>query len=243
MIGRFESVLYEKRGPVAWISLNRPDKLNAFNTQMRDDLWEVSYAVEHDPEVRSAVLRGAGPRAFCAGADLTEFGTAPSQTIARHVRWTRDVFGRLYGLTKPLVAALHGHVIGSGVELALLCDIRSASDDATFTLPETSMGLVPAAGGTQSLPRAVGRGRALDMILRGRQIDARLALEWGLVHHVVPRSKLEAATNRIAHRLAQLEPRCVAAAKESLRAAERLPLIQGLRTESRLATRLTAETS
>ncbi|MBI4305814.1 MAG: enoyl-CoA hydratase/isomerase family protein [Chloroflexi bacterium] len=243
MIGAFETVLYEKRGPVARVTLNRPDKRNAFNTQMRDDLWEILYAVEHDPDVRAVVLRGAGLHAFCAGADLSEFGTAPSQTEARQIRWMRDVFGRFYGLSKPVVAALHGYVVGSGVELALLCDIRIASEDVIFSLPETSLGLIPAAGGTQTLPRNIGRPRALDMILRGRVIDATLAREWGLVSSVVPRSQLGAETDRVARQLGRLDQQLVAAAKESLRFADRLSLSQGLYAETRLARKVAARMS
>ena len=239
MIGAFETILYEKRGPVAWISLNRPEKLNAFNNQMRDDLWEVLYAVDHDPEVRAMVLRGAGPKVFCAGADLTEFGTAPSQVVARRARWERDVFGRLLNLGKPAIAAVHGYVIGSGVELAALCDIRIAAADARFWMPETSLGLIPAAGGTQTLPRLVGRGRALHMVLTGAEFDASDALAMGLVTRVVPRGRLWAAADHLARRLAGVPAGAMRSAREALRAVWCLPLAEGLRAEERLAAKLT----
>lgn len=234
----FDTVIYEKRGSVAWVTLNRPAYINAFNLQMRDDLWEVLYAVDHDPDIRAMVLRGAGERGFCAGADLSEFGTAPSQVIARRVRWERDVFGRLYGLSKPTLAALHGHVIGSGVELALLCDLRIASVDARFSLPETSLGLVPAAGGTQTLPRMARRGRAFSTVIQGAGLGATDALRAGLVNRVVPRARLRSAADRLARDLAGVSPASMDAARQAIRAAWRLPLPDGLLIEARLAARL-----
>ena len=157
----FETVIFEVRDSVAWITLNRPRVLNAYNIQMRDDLYEALTAVSWDPEVRAVVISGAGDRAFCAGADLTEFGTAPSQRIARQVRWERDVWGLLMDLPIPSIAAMHGYVFGSGLEIALCCDIRIATTNAIFGLPETSLGFIPAAGATQTFPRAVGTGQAL----------------------------------------------------------------------------------
>lgn len=238
----FATVVFEKTGAVATVTLNRPEKINAYSVQMRDDLWEVLYAVEHDPDIRAVVLRGTGPKGFCAGADLSEFGTAPSQVVARRVRWERDVFGRLYALSKPTVAALHGYVIGSGVELALLCDIRIASEDALFSMPETSLGLIPAAGGTQTLPRTVHRGVATDIILRGTVLDATGAMEIGLVSRVVPRPRLRAFATRIARQLAENSTSGVAYVKEALRATHRLPLADGLAAEAKLAARLALQT-
>lgn len=237
----FDTVIYEKQGGVARVTLNRPEHINAFNLQMRDDLWEVLYAVDHDPDIRAMVLRGAGEKGFCAGADLSEFGTAPSQVISRRVRWERDVFGRLYGLSKPTVAALHGHVIGSGVELALLCDLRIASADARFSLPETSLGLVPAAGGTQTLPRMARTGRALSMVIRGAGFDATDALRAGLVNRVVPRARLHAAAHRLARDLAKVSPASMDSARQAIRAAWRLPLPDGLLIEARLAAGLASD--
>src|SRR4030067_2448380 len=124
---------------------------------MRNDLYEVLGAIKDDSEVRVAILSGAGEKAFCAGADLSEFLTAPSPIVARQVRFERDVWGLFLSLPQPLIAALHGYVLGSGIEMALCCDLRIASEDARFRLPEASLGIIPAAGGTQKLPRTVGR--------------------------------------------------------------------------------------
>ena len=140
----FPTLLYEKCGAVARISLNRPRVLNAYNIQMRDDLSQALAAVADDPDVRTLLITGEG-RGFCAGADLTEFGTAPSQIVARRVRWQRDVWGQVLNLHKPVVAAIHGYCIGSGLEIALLCDLRIAADDAVFSMPEVHLGMIPAA--------------------------------------------------------------------------------------------------
>ena len=234
----FETVDLQKAGPVAHLVLNRPEVVNAYNLQMRDDLSHALEAVRDDPDVRSVVLRGAGDRGFCAGADLTEFGTAPSQAVARRVRWERDIWGLFLSLRKPTVAALHGHVIGSGVEMACLCDIRIASDDAVFRMPETGLSLVPAAGGTQTLARHAGVGPAIEMLLSNAPVTADEAMRVGLVHRVVPRDRLPAETQRAALALAELDPRAVAAAREALLSGADMPLDAALRLEARLAERI-----
>ena len=228
------TVLLSKKGPVAEIVLNRPRVINAYNVRMRDELFQALEAIRDDPEVRVAVLRGAGDRGFCAGADLTEFGTAPSQVIARDVRWERDVWGLFLGITKPLVAAVHGHVIGSGVEMACLCDVRIASDDAVFSMPEASLGMLPAAGGTQTLPRIVGPGVATDILLSGRTATAQEARRMGLVQTVVPRRRLLDEARRVAGELSSRSPVVTSAVKTAIRQGMDLTLAQGLELERRL---------
>ncbi|MCH8088124.1 MAG: enoyl-CoA hydratase/isomerase family protein, partial [Chloroflexi bacterium] len=127
-VSSFETIIYEVDGPLARITLNRPRVLNAYNIQMRDDLYEALTAVADDPQIRVLLIAGAGDRAFCAGADLTEFGTTPSRVVAREARYARDVWSRLRDLPCPTIAALHGYVLGSGVEMALCCDIRIAEE-------------------------------------------------------------------------------------------------------------------
>ena len=234
----FETIIYEKKGPIAWVTLDRPDVLNVYNTTMRDDLYQVLEAVRDDPEVQGAILRGAGERAFCAGADLTEFGTAPSQTIARRVRWQRDVWGLFLGMEKPLVAALHGYVLGSGLEMALLCDIRIASEDALFGLPELALGMIPAAGATQTLPRVLGTGPALDILLTGRRFGAAEAYELGLVNRVVPRERLLDEAEALMSRILEQEQLAVRYAKRAVVQGMDLPLPQALELEARLAAQL-----
>ena len=227
-------MLYSKSGAVAHIVLNRPRVMNAYNVQMRDDLFFTLEAVRDDPDVRVAVISGAGERAFCAGADLTEFGTAPSQVIARQVRWERDIWGLFLALRKPLVAAMRGYVIGSGVEIACLCDIRIAADDAQFALPEVALGMIPAAGGTQTLRRVVGASRALEMVLSNRRVGAEEARRIGLAHTVVPADALMNEAGEVAHRLADLNPTALALAKRAILEGMDMPLVAGLELERRL---------
>jgi enoyl-CoA hydratase/carnithine racemase len=233
-MAEFETVIYEKQDGIAWVTLSRPEVLNAYNMRMRDELYEVLSAVRDDAEVRALVLRGAG-RAFCAGADLTEFGTAPSPTIGRRIRFARDVWALLADLPVPSVAALHGFAFGSGLEMALFCDLRLAAEGTQFAMPEVRLGLIPAAGGTQTLPRVAGLGAALDVLLTGRRFDVAEALRLGLVTRVVPADALAIETAALARDLATLDPRAVCAIRQAVREGADLPLAQGLRLEARLA--------
>ena len=233
------TVTLEKRGGgVGLLTLNRPEVINAFDTRMRDDLFAALEAVRDDPEVRAVLIRGAGERGFCAGADLTEFGSAPSQAVARQVRWERDLWGLFLSVPKPIVAALHGYVIGSGVEIACLCDLRIASEDAVFRMPETALGMIPAAGGSQTLPRAVGLGAAMKALLVNEAIDAERALSLGLVHRVVARAELADASERLARRMAEIPPATSAAIKRAVSEGMDSTLAQGLELERRLSARL-----
>lgn len=228
---------------VAWLTLNRPDVLNAVNLGMRDELWSALLAVRDDPEVRVAVIRGAGERAFSAGADVTEFGTAPSFVEARRARHNRDVWGLMLSVTKPLVASIHGYAYGAGCEMSLCCDIRIAADDAKFALPEVTLGYIPSAGGTQLLPRIIPPGVAREMIFSGQAVDAERALNVGLVTCVVPRARLQETTASIAARLAATPQASLRAAKEAMIAGSDLPLDQALRTEALIAERLSREST
>ena len=202
----FKTLIYEKKDSIAYVTLNRPQVLNIYNIQMRDDLYEVLSAIKDDPEVRVAIFKGAGEKAFCAGADLSEFLTAPSPIVARQVRFERDVWGLFLSIPQPLIAALQGYVLGSGIEIALCCDIRIASEDVRFGLPEVGLGIIPAAGGTQTLPRIVGRARALEMLLTSRWIGGEEALRFGLVNRVVPKEKLLQTAEEMAKRIASYHP-------------------------------------
>ena len=234
----FRTVLYEKRGAVALLTLNRPETVNAFNVQMRDDLWEVLGAVRDDDDVRGLLISGAGEKGFCAGADLTEFGSAPSQAIARRVRWERDLWTALAELEKPTMAAVHGYCFGSGVEIAALCDLRIASADALFGMPEVGLGLIPAAGGTQALPRIVGDSRAMAMMLTGRRITAAEALESGLTHWVAPRRRLLAEAERRLREVLEAPSDALALVKRAVNEGGDMTLDDGLLLERRLAARL-----
>lgn len=230
----FETIIYEKQDNRAYITLNRPKVLNAYNIRMRDELYQVLQAVRDDPGVRVCILKGAGEKAFCAGADLSEFLTAPSPVIARQVRFERDVWGMFLSIRKPLIAALHGYVLGSGIEMALCCDIRIAAEDAQFGVPEMGLGIIPAAGGSQTLPRVVNRGRALEMLLSGRWVKADEALRIKLVNRVVPRAELLTAVEHIADKIGKFDPVVITYAKQAITRGLDLPLPQGLELEARL---------
>ena len=235
----FKTLIYEKEDHIAYVTLNRPQALNVYNIQMRDDLYEVLHAIKDDPEVRVAIFKGAGEKAFCAGADLSEFLTAPTPIVARQVRFTRDVWGLFLSVPQPLIAALHGYVLGSGIEIALCCDIRIASEDTRFGLPEVGLGIIPAAGGTQTLPRIIGRAKALEMLLTNRWIDGREAYEVGLVNQLVPREKLFPTAEEMAKKIASYHPMAVRNAKNAVSRGLDLPLEGGLDLEKRLASELT----
>jgi enoyl-CoA hydratase len=230
----FATLRYEKRGPVAIVTLDRPQVLNAYDVAMRDDLHAVLGAADEDPAVRVLVLRGRG-RAFSSGGDLREFGSALSPLVARTVRWRRDVWGRLLGLRAVTIAAVHGYAVGGGMEMALLCDLCVAAADACFALPETGLGMIPGVGGTQTVARDAGLARALDVVLTGRRLAARDALTAGLVTRVVPRGRLEATALALARRLATLDPALARAVRRCARAAQDVGLEASRRLERRLA--------
>ncbi|MFH2011108.1 MAG: enoyl-CoA hydratase-related protein [Pseudomonadota bacterium] len=234
----FSTIIYEKIDGIAYVTLNRLEVLNAYNIQMRDDLYEVLNAIRYDSEVRVAVFKGAGEKAFCAGADLTEFLTAPSPVQARQVRWERDIWGLFLDVPQPLIVALHGYVLGSGMEIALFCDIRIASDDARFGLPEVGLGIIPAAGGTQTLPRLVGHGKALEMLLTNPWVSSGEAYSVGLVNKVVPRDKLLQTAEEMAKQIASYNPNAVRAAKQAVLRGLNLTLAEGLDLEKRLVSQV-----
>jgi len=230
------TILYEKGDAgIAWVTLNRPDVLNAMNMQMRNELWQSMHAVRDDPDVRAVIFKGAGDRAFSAGADISEFGTAPSYAESRRARRERDLWGFMLSMDELLVAAIQGYALGAGIELPMCCDLRIASGDARIGLPEVSLGYIPSAGGTQTLPRHLAPGIATQMILTGDPIDSAAALTHGLVQRVVPREQLyveaEAMTKRALERPAQ----AIALAKRAIRDGVEMSIEQGIALESRLA--------
>jgi len=234
-VSGFDTIIYEKYDGIAKVTLNRPQVLNRYNIQMRDELYEILSAIRDDPDVQVVIINGSGERAFCVGADLTEFGTVPSPIIARQVRWERDVWGLLESLKQPVIAALHGYVLGSGVEIALFCDIRIASTDAVFGVPEVALGMIPAAGGSQTLPRTVGVGKASQLLLSCEYIDSEEALRIGLVNRVVTREELISTAEMIARGIMANNSMAVRYAKEAVKRGRDLPLGQGLALEKSMA--------
>jgi enoyl-CoA hydratase/carnithine racemase len=234
----YEVIIYEKRDSVGYITLNRPKALNAYNICMRDELYEVLGAIRDDTEVKVTILKGSGQKAFCAGADLTEFLTAPPPIFARKARFVRDIWGRFLSIQKPFIAALHGYVLGSGIEMSLCCDIRLASDDAQFGLPEVGLGIIPAAGGSQTLPRTVGVSNAYDLLLSGRWINADEARRMKLINLVLPQKELLTEAQRLADVMKELNPIALSCAKQAINRGLDLSLEEGLSLEKRLGSRL-----
>tara|TARA_B100000959_G_scaffold48613_2_gene49947 strand:+ start:11210 stop:11932 length:723 start_codon:yes stop_codon:yes gene_type:complete len=228
-----ETIMYHSINGVAHITLNRPDQINAFNLEMRDALFQTLELFRDDRESKVAIISGAGERGFCAGADLTEFGTAPSQVIARAVRWERDLWGLFLTIQKPLIAKLHGYVIGSGIEIAALCDIRIAADNSIFRMPEVALGMIPAAGGTQTLRNLVGLDRAMEMIMTNRVVKAKEAIKVCLVDRVVSEETLDSSAEVIAGGLAKIEPELLASIKSSVMRGLDFGLERGIQHEKR----------
>ncbi len=236
----FKTIIYEIKDGTAYLTLNRPQALNAYNIRMRDELYQVLQAIKADSDVKAVIVSGAGEKAFCAGADLSEFLTAPSPVIARQVRWERDVWGIFLSIPQPVIVALHGYVLGDGVEIAMCCDIRVASENVQFGTPEMGLGIITAAGGSQTLPRTINWSYALDMLLTGRWVKAEEALKMKLVNRVVPMSELMPAAESYASRIKEFDPVAVRYAKQAITRGLDLSLEQGLEIEAYLGKRLIA---
>jgi enoyl-CoA hydratase/carnithine racemase len=228
-------VAYACADGVATITLNRPEVVNAINSAVRAALVRAVAQAESSPGVRVILVRGAGPKGFCAGADITEFEAPASHLDARSIKQSLTWLDALAGAAKPTIAAIHGYCLGGGLEIALACDIRIAGSDAVFGSPEVGLAIIPGAGGTQRLPRAVGLASALRLILTGERIDAAAALRMGLVSEVVAADSWEARASELAGRIAGYAPQAVAYAKEAVRRGSELPLADGLRLERDLA--------
>jgi len=226
----YETVLLDRRDRVAVIMINRPEKRNALNIQTRAEGAAILDELRADDSVRVVIITGAGDKAFIAGADIAEFAdrTAISQ---REIMLERGLFNAVDTFPKPIIAMVNGYCLGGGCEVALACDIRVASETASFGQPEINLGIIPGGGGTQRLPRLVGEGKAMEMILTGEIIDAQTAFNLGLVNHVVPADQLEIKTMEIANRIAEKSPIALRLAKEAIKLAARSNLDEGLRRE------------
>jgi enoyl-CoA hydratase len=226
----YETLLLERRERVVLITINRPDKRNALNIKTREEGAALLEELRNDDSVGVVVITGAGDKAFIAGADIAEFAgrTAISQ---RDVMNARSLFTAFDTFPKPVIAMINGYCLGGGCELALACDIRVASENASFGQPEINLGIIPGGGGTQRLTRLVGEGKAMELILTGDIIDANTAFAIGLVNHVFPADQLEARTMDIAKRIAEKGPIALKLAKEAVKLASRSLLDEGLRRE------------
>lgn len=226
-------VLQEVRGRIAILTINRPEKRNALDGQVRCAFLGAIDTLARDTNVRAIVVTGAGDKAFVAGADISEFeGRTPVDQF--RVMKAPTIFDAVERCAKPVIAAVNGFCLGGGMELALACDIRIASRAAKFGQPEVNLGIIPGGGGTQRLPRIVGLGAAMRLILTGDLIDAAEAHRLGLVEEVVDGAALMERATQLAELIASKSPVAVAAAKEATRAAVSLPMSEGLKLETAL---------
>ena len=220
-------VLREQEGRVAILTINRPSKLNALNQQVRDEMLEHLTAIESDDSVGAVVITGAGEKSFVAGADIQEFeGRSPFDQ--REAMSFPRIFDVMAGFPKPVIAMINGFCLGGGCEMAMSCDMRIASDKARLGQPEIKLGLIPGGGGTQRLPRIVGMGQAMRLILTGDMIPADEAKDMGLVDLVFPADELRAKTLELASKIAAQSPLTLRVAKEAMRASERLAIEEGI---------------
>jgi enoyl-CoA hydratase/carnithine racemase len=232
------AAIFERRGAVAWVTLNRPGAMNAINADMRRDLPVAMRAAQADLESRVIVVHGAGERAFCVGADVKEFRAVDSPVEYRESRVHDHWIAPFDEATKPIVCAIHGWCLGGGLEIALACDLRIAAEGAQIGLPELSHGTITGCGTTSRLPRVVGVGRALDIMLTGERMTAAEAHRIGLVTRLVPDDKLLAEAARVAELIASRAPLAVRYAKEALRNSFDLEFNAGFRRELDLMTHL-----
>lgn len=212
----YETLLFEKRQGIAYVTVNRPQKSNALNRQVIDELDACFEAVGRDAELAAAILTGSGERAFVAGADIGELAAlGPAEAKEKSARGQR-MLDRIENLGKPVIAAVNGFALGGGCELAMACTLRVASENAVFGQPEVKLGLIPGYAGTQRLPRLVGKGRAMQIILTGETIDAREAYRVGLVNLVTSCSELMGAAEALARKIMANAPLAVKFAIEAV---------------------------
>ena len=226
----YETITVERRGRVAILTINRPDKLNALSSTVHSEGVAALDELKRDDEVRVVVITGAGEKSFIAGADISEFQDKTPVT-QRNTFTERSLFNSLDTFPKPVIAMINGFCLGGGNELAMACDIRIASENARFSQPEINLGIMCGGGGTQRLPKLVGEGRAMQMVLTGDMIDAPTAERFGLVNHVYPLADLEAETMSLAEKIAEKAPIALQLSKEAVKFASRSNLDEGLRRE------------
>jgi enoyl-CoA hydratase len=236
----YESLLLTHAAPIATVTLNRPQVLNALNAQLFTELDQAFAALAADPAIRVVLLTGAGERAFAAGADIRELAQTDASTGEALALRGQAIFRRIETLGKPVLAVINGFALGGGCELALACTLRLAAESARLGQPEIKLGLLPGYGGTQRLPRLIGPGAALKMLLTGALVDAHEAFRMGLVDEVVPAPYLLARAIELATQIAAMPPLAVAACIEAVQRGADLPLEAALALEASLFGHLSA---
>jgi enoyl-CoA hydratase len=216
---KFNNIIINSEAPLGWVTINRPDKLNALNRATIDELHTAFKTLDADRDIRVIILTGMGEKAFVAGADISEFAHYnQKEGTALATAGQEKLFNFLENLGKPIIAAVNGYALGGGLELAMACHIRVASHNARLGLPEVSLGVIPGYGGTQRLPQLVGKGRALEMIMTGGMIESEKALEYGLVNHVTPLEELLPYVRKMAEKIANNSPVAISHAIKAVNA-------------------------
>lgn len=229
-MSHYETITVEKRGKVAIMTINRPDKLNALNSKVHSEGVAALEDLRVDDETRVLVITGSGEKSFIAGADIGEFaGKTPVKQRATFQEKT--LFNTIDAFPKPVISMINGFCLGGGNELALACDLRVCSENAKFSQPEINLGIMPGGGGTQRLTRLIGEGRSMEIMLTGDMIDAETAFRFGLVNHVYPLAELGPKTMELAEKIAEKAPIALQLCKEAVKFASRSNLDEGLRRE------------
>ena len=206
----YQTLLTSLENNIFTITINRPDKLNALNKIVLDELNSVLDEIETNPEIKSVIITGAGPKAFVAGADISEFGTLNKSESMKWAKRGQDIFARIENCPKPIVAAINGFALGGGCELAMSCHFRVASENAKFGQPEVNLGLIPGYGGTQRLVQLIGKGKAMELLMSAAMVDANEAKQLGLVNHVTSPETLIEHTRKILDLINSKAPLAVA---------------------------------
>ncbi len=230
----FKTIVYQRTGHAAVITINRPDRMNALNESVLDELNAALGEAESDKGVSAVVITGAGEKAFVAGADIARLQELSVISAKDFAERGQAVFNRIEKFTKPVIAAVNGYALGGGSELAWACHIRIASRNARFGQPEVNLGIIPGYGGTQRLPRLVGRGIATELIVTGEQIDSEAALAMHLVNKVVENDKLISSALEMVESISQRAPFAVRLALQSIDASVQLPQDEGMKLEAQL---------
>ncbi|MDD5541669.1 MAG: enoyl-CoA hydratase-related protein [Acidobacteriia bacterium] len=233
-MSNYENILFEKKNGIATVTINRPTKLNALNRMVMRELDAVFTRIAEDSEVRVVILTGAGEKAFVAGADIGELATQTPTEGKEFSLWGQAVFNKIENLGKPVIGAINGYALGGGCELAMACTVRIASENARLGQPEVKLGILPGYGGTQRLPRLVGKGLALQLLLTGEQISGTDAFLIGLVNKVVPFAELMPTAEKMAQAMIANAPVALKFVMEAVHRGMEMPQAEGLFLEATL---------
>lgn len=230
----YQTLLYDRRNAIGLVTINRPEKLNPLSRLVLEELLDCFAAIQKDDSVRAVILTGSGEKAFVAGGDVNELAGYNALEGKAGSSFGQQVFDLIENLGKPVIAAINGYALGGGCELAMACTLRIAAESARLGLPEVKLGLIPGFGGSQRLPRLVGKGRALELMLTGEPVTAAEAYRIGLVNQVVPAAELRAAAEKVAHKILANAPLAVKSALEAVHHGMELAAAEGQFLEATL---------